>query len=177
MPRPDDHFRAAARNISDGSAYEYVNRYFFPNSFDSNIRIGFTSSLEFCPENVQNNFWVKPDFYMTSEIYEGVRDTIVFEHCGTWQNLYQKRFIYQSNDLSLYRYCNGLWNHDAQLKITRVVYLLKYERHMRRVCRVCPTKDYERFIFNYECWRNEPHALDPIQILELAQTKEEVQIN
>ena len=115
MPRPDDHFRQAARNISDGPPYEYCDIYFYPNCFDKNMRIGFASSLDFHPTNVQNNFWIKPDFYMLSEICEGVRNIIIFEHCGTWQNFYQKRFIYQSNDLGLYRYYNGLWNYDAQL--------------------------------------------------------------
>jgi len=97
---------------------------------------------------------------------------IFFELCGSWQNLYQKRYAYQSQQVGIFEFYNndGGWTCSEVLSY-HVIYIVENTDHLRRIARISLSCSFERFYFDYDAWRcPNPRTFEPREIIENSQT-------
>ena len=138
---------------------------------NAHLHIGFSDAV-FDHTDKESNFWVKPDFVLRN--MEISSQCIIFEHCGSWQNFYQKRFMYEENRLAFFDRQDTVWILVENIEVVAVFYILPNDDHSRRVVRATPQLGNEFFGFNYEEFRAENYSLDVQEYVDQASTREQV---
>lgn len=138
---------------------------------DASLRIGFIGAV-FDATQTRSNFWVKPDFVLRN--IQNRSECIIFEHCGSWQNFYQKRFMYEENRLAFFNRQDTVWMLVENIEVVAVFYILPNDDHSRRVVRATPQLGNEFFGFNYEEFRAENYSLDVQEYVDQASTRKQV---
>jgi hypothetical protein len=174
--RRDTNFRHATKRFMEESNIELWNKHW--GILSEEYRIGFTDAI-FLPHQVRSNFWIKPDAaWSQSEFDEnGSLPLIILEHCGSWQNFYQKRFTYNGCCLSLFSKKENRrsyeWSKSRLIQIQCIYYFLPDDDHIRRTVRVMPNFEHERFLFTYSEWSC-PNRELKLRELENARSRKDI---
>lgn len=136
------------------------------------------AGFKFEPGGIRDGFKVKPDaiYVRSTQADEDLIPTVAFEHCGAWQNFYQKRFLYMPRTLGLFQKIlpkptpinprpKTKYAKIATLAIVKVIYLLPDTAFSRRIVRATPEYEYEEFSFRYSLWE-EKRAFSPKEEVE-----------
>lgn len=163
--------------IFNGNTYFYERRG--AKGADKNRKIGFTEAVFDPRANAdvtdRTNFWINPDFVavrpkINKEQNGNEYHCIFIEHCGSWQNFYQKRFFYLGNNrgvgLSFFQKTKEGWDSIGNIFIDKILYMLPNAEHSERVIRVTPEFDHKIFSLNYGDWRAEAVAFEPSVLFE-----------